>query len=62
VLTVNPAPITRLNAFVAVCCGLELSFTVTETLNVPADVALPVIAPVDWLIDKPAGNPVADQV
>ena len=46
--------------FVAVCCGLPESITVTETVTVPAAVGVPVMTPVVGLIDRLAGNPVAD--
>ena len=48
---------------VAVCCGLLESVTVIETVVVPAAAAVgvPVMTPVDGLIDRLAGNPVADQ-
>jgi len=47
----------------AVCCGVPESFTMTVTLAfVTAVVGVPVIAPVDALIESPAGNPEADQV
>ena len=36
-----------------------LSVAVTVTLEVPAVVGVPVISPVEELIDRPAGSPVA---
>jgi len=48
---------------VAVCCGVPESFTVTTTLAfVIAAMGVPVIAPVDALIERVVGSPVADQV
>jgi hypothetical protein len=38
------------------------SFTVTLAVLVPAAVGVPLITPVEVLIDSPAGRPVADQV
>jgi hypothetical protein len=35
------------------------SFTVTVTLEVPAVVRVPEISPVEELMDRPAGRPVA---
>ena len=40
---------------------LAASFAVTVTFEVPAVVAVPEIVPVEALIDRPAGRPVADQ-
>ena len=39
-----------------------VSRAVTVELNVPAVVGVPLIRPVEALIDRPAGRPVADQV
>src|SRR5436190_5644025 len=41
---------------------LALSVAVTVTFEVPAVVAVPEMTPVEELIDRPAGRPVADQV
>ena len=46
----------------AVCCGVPESFTVTATVLVPADEGVPLISPVEALIERFGGNPVADQV
>jgi len=48
-------------AFADCAVGLVESVTVTATSAVPAELAagVPVIAPVELLIDKPLGNPVA---
>jgi hypothetical protein len=48
--------------FEADCCGVAASVTVSETLNVPAVVGVPAMSPVDALIERPAGNPLADQL
>ena len=40
--------------------GLELSVAVTVTDELPAVVGVPEIVPVEALIDRPAGKPVAD--
>src|SRR5690606_4984193 len=40
----------------------EESRTVTVTLDVPAVEGVPVMVPVDELIDRPAGRPVAEKV
>jgi hypothetical protein len=40
----------------AVCTGLPESFTLTVKLNVPLDVGIPEITPVDSAIDRPLGN------
>ncbi len=44
------------------CVGLVESVTVTTAVLVPAIVGVPLIAPLEALMVKPAGNPVADQV
>ena len=44
------------------CVGEVESVTVTDTVLVPAVVGVPVIAPVEALIDRPVGRPVAAQV
>jgi len=36
-----------------------LSVTVTVTVEAPTEVGVPVISPVEELIDSPAGSPVA---
>jgi hypothetical protein len=46
----------------AVCCGVLESFTVMVALVVPAADGVPPITPVEGLIDKPVGRPVADHV
>ena len=62
----NPAhdPIVIANVFVTVCAPFgQLSLTVICTLlYVPAVVGVPLMAPDELLIVKPAGRPVADQV
>jgi hypothetical protein len=43
----------------AVADGLLVSVAVTTTIELPPLVGVPVISPVVWLIDSPAGRPVA---
>ena len=45
---------------IPVLAGDELSVAVTVTRYVPAVVGVPVMEPVDELIDRPGGKPVAD--
>ena|ERR1035438_5035496 len=52
----------RIRFAVAVCCGIAESFTVTATVLLPAVAGVPPISPVEALIERFAGNPVADQV
>jgi hypothetical protein len=54
--------IVRLRLFDALIGGLELSWTVRFTLDVPLTVGVPEIVPVLPLIAKPAGSPLALQV
>src|SRR4051794_6164287 len=42
--------------------ALAVSLAVTVELNVPAADGVPEIRPVEELIDRPVGSPVADQV
>jgi hypothetical protein len=51
----------RERVFEAVCCGVELSVTVTLTLKVPVLLAVPLNAPAALKL-IPAGRPVALQV
>ena len=44
-----------LNCFVADCCGVELSVTLTVKVDVPAIVGLPEIVP-ELLKPRPAGR------
>ena len=46
----------------ATCVGVLESVTVTTTVKLPGPVGVPLISPVDELIAKGFGNPVADQV
>ena len=61
IASVAPAMVSERFA-VALCCGVAESFTVTATMLVPADEGVPLIKPVEALIERFAGNPVADQV
>lgn len=56
------ASMTRLRAAVADCAGLLESLTVIATEDVPAEVGVPVMAPVAALIWRPLGRPVALKV
>jgi hypothetical protein len=42
--------------------GVALSVAVTVTVATPAVVGVPLIVPVEGLMERPAGSPVADQV
>ena len=44
------------SACVSVCGGLSLSVTCTVKLDVPAAVGIPLITPVDALMDNPTGS------
>ena len=44
------------------CVGLEESITVSAAVLDPVAVGVPLIAPVNALIVRPAGRPVADHV
>ncbi len=55
-----PPPIVHVN--VVEPDALVVSLAVTVELNVPAVVGVPLISPLEALIDRPAGRPVADQV
>ena len=57
---VTTTPVVQLN--VALPVTFRVSFAVTVTLAVPAAVGVPETAPVEELIDNPAGRPVADQI
>ena len=48
--------------FVAVALGVAESVTVMATENDPLAVGVPEITPVAAAIERPAGNPVADQL
>jgi hypothetical protein len=48
----------RVKVLEVVSCGVELSFTVTVTVEAPTAVGVPVMAPL-LLMDNPAGSPVA---
>jgi hypothetical protein len=51
----------RLSPVLAVCCGLPASVTVTVTDTVPTalEAGVPVMAPVEALIVRPDGRPIA---
>ena len=56
------AAIVKLNVAEAVSFGEDESLTFTVTWLVPPALGVPVIAPVEELMLKPFGRPVADQV
>ena len=53
---VTAAATVMLRAFVAVCCGEEESLTWTVKVEVPADVGVPLIWPVEAASVRPAGK------
>src|SRR5690242_4752403 len=59
---VPPPPPPMVHENVAEPLELVVSRAVTVELNVPAVVGVPLIRPVEALIDRPGGSPVADQV
>ena len=59
---VQPPPEVMVQVKLAVPVRDAASVTVTVTFEVPLVVGLPEMRPVEELIDRPAGSPVADQV
>ena len=58
----NGCTTVREKFFVAICCGLVVSVTVTVAVLVPAAAAVPVMTPVEGTIANPAGRFVACQL
>ena len=62
VLIPTAVPIVKDRVFVIVTAGVAESATVITAENGPLTAGVPVITPVAAEIDKPPGNPVADQL
>src|SRR6266516_5988588 len=52
----------QLKVWLALACGLALSRTVAVTEEVPAVLGVPEMTPVDALMLRPGGSPVAEKV